>query len=99
MVELAFSITAVFMAEKFQYNHGTYSFGIHQHIFNLHRTIKYVIKYTRFSYFDQMSNNKNPAYICLWQVSTQPPMQNMQMAVTSMQIYCHMLNKAMKMAV
>jgi len=50
MVELAFSITAVFTADKFRYNHGAYSFGIHQHIINLHRTIKYVIKYTRFSY-------------------------------------------------
>ena len=46
--------------------------------------------------FNQMSNDKNDVYICLCWVSTQPPMQNVQMAVTSTQICCHVLNKGIK---
>ena len=39
MVELALSITAVFMADKYQYNHGAYSPQIYQDILNLHKTM------------------------------------------------------------
>ena len=41
----------------------------------------------------QMSNNnKNHVYICLCWVST-PPMQNMQIAVTSTQIHCYTVTR------
>ena len=49
---------------------------------------KYVIKYAKLSYFDQMST-------VLWRVSAQAHIQNMQMAATSAQIHWHMLNLAM----
>jgi hypothetical protein len=41
-----------------------------------------------------MSNNKNAWHIHLWQLSTQAPTQNMQMAVGSAQNHWHMLNLA-----
>ena len=56
---------------------------------------KYVIKYVKLSYFDQMSNNKTAVHIRLWRVSAQAHIQNMQMAATSAQIHWHMLNLAM----
>ena len=45
--------------------------------------------------YDQMSNNKTAVHMHPWQVSAQAHIQDMQMAVTSVQIHWHMLNLAM----
>ena len=52
-------------------------------------------KYAKLSYFDQMLKNKTAVHICLWQVSAQAHIQNMQTAATSVQIHWHMLNLVM----
>jgi hypothetical protein len=41
-----------------------------------------------------MLNNKTAVHICLWQVSAQAHIQDMQIAATSAQIHWHMLNMA-----
>ena len=56
---------------------------------------KYIIKYVKLIYFDQMLNNKTAVHIRLWRVSAQAHIQNMQMAATSAQIHWHMPNLAM----
>ena len=47
---------------------------------------KYVIKYAKLSYFDQMSNNKTAVHIRQGWVSIQAHIQDMQIAVTSAQM-------------
>ena len=85
------------MADVCEYNHRTYALLTY---FKLARKYtccanllhpKYVIKYAKLSYFDQMLNNKTAVHIRPWRVSTQAHIQNMQMAATSAQIHWHML--------